>query len=441
MIKGHTEIQLYKDGKMVQNTHDDNMLTNALAGYFKNYGLLNPTPFGSDVYNDFITTLLGGVLLLDTALPEQASLTHVPGGVLMVGNGAYGVSNGSTPGDPTEMGSFNASQSGWADNNKTQFRMVWDFTTEQSNGTIACACLTSRAHGFMGEGNATSKVYRINDSYTVGTYSQSLGTPSINCKCYIDSAGYIYTIDGIHDNKYKIYRQKRPLASVDMRSVYDAQDEGTPWKEFEIPTSTVPADKQGDMRFCGSDANNIYTCYENNGVLYVATLPKALNTVIVNAYSQSDFPVLPENMGNYLWIVDGNNFYAIGGSEGWKFDRSTLAGTAIIYDAPFHDGRRWGWSDDGEKIRFADCIYDKTLNRVLKLNATGYAGAQQYAYGNIEHAFKESLFVDAGRNEPYYAPISGRRNDYIATINNLSTPVTKDNTQTMKVIYTLTFTG
>ena len=77
MIKGHTEIQLYKDGKMVQNTHDDNMLTNALSGYFKNYGLLNPTPFGSDVYNDFITTLLGGVLLLDSALPEQASLTHV----------------------------------------------------------------------------------------------------------------------------------------------------------------------------------------------------------------------------------------------------------------------------------------------------------------------------------------------------------------------------
>jgi hypothetical protein len=158
MIKGHTEIQLYKDGKMVQNTHDDNMLTNALAGYFKNYGLLNPTPFGEDIKNDFITTLLGGVLLLDSAITEQASIIHVPGGVLMVGNGAYGVSNGSTPGDPTEMGSFNASQSGWADANKTQFRMVWDFTTEQSNGTIACACLTSRAHGFMGEGNATSKV-------------------------------------------------------------------------------------------------------------------------------------------------------------------------------------------------------------------------------------------------------------------------------------------
>ena len=115
MIKGHTEIQLYKDGKMVQNAHDDNMLTNALANYFKNYGMVNPNAFGSDIYNDMITTLLGGILLLDTALPEQASLTHVPGGVLMVGNGAYGESNGSTPGDPTEMGSFNASQSGWAD--------------------------------------------------------------------------------------------------------------------------------------------------------------------------------------------------------------------------------------------------------------------------------------------------------------------------------------
>jgi hypothetical protein len=34
---------------------------------------------------------------------------------------------------------------------------------------------------------------------------------------------------------------------------------------------------------------------------------------------------------------------------------------------------------------------------------------------------------------------AGRRNDYLATINNLSSPVTKDSTQTMKVIYTLTF--
>jgi hypothetical protein len=36
---------------------------------------------------------------------------------------------------------------------------------------------------------------------------------------------------------------------------------------------------------------------------------------------------------------------------------------------------------------------------------------------------------------------AGRRNDYLATINNLSSVVTKDSTQTMKVIYTLTFTA
>lgn len=60
MIKGHTEIQLYRDGKLVQDTHDDNMLTNALANYFKNYGQFSPNAFGDDIRNDLITTLLGG---------------------------------------------------------------------------------------------------------------------------------------------------------------------------------------------------------------------------------------------------------------------------------------------------------------------------------------------------------------------------------------------
>jgi len=43
-----------------------------------------------------------------------------------------------------------------------------------------------------------------------------------------------------------------------------------------------------------------------------------------------------------------------------------------------------------------------------------------------------------------YSNFSGyalRNNDYLATINNLSSVVTKDSTQTMKVIYTLTFTA
>lgn len=433
MIKGHTEIQLYKDGKMVQNTHDDNMLTNALANYFKNYGQINPNAFGDDIRNDFITTLLGGVLLLDTALPEQASLTHVPGGVLMVGNGAYGVSNGSTPGDPTEMGSFNASQSGWADNNKTQFRMVWDFTTEQSNGTIACACLTSRAHGFMGEGNATSKVRRTNSSYTITTYEQQMSAPSNHVRFYADASEYVYSVGGIsNDHEINIYRQRKSFSSVDLRSTFDASD-SDPFRTFTV-SSNAPA--VGELSYAGSDASNLYLYEWEDGVFTIVTIPKTLNTASARVIPFSDIP-MPSHPREYVWRVDGNYLYGFNDAYGARFDLTTLAKTEMIYDSSLPYIRHI--TDDGGKIRFSCGIYDKTLNRMLAINADGNVGGTRGS--NFEHPYKDSLYIDCDNNDAWYAPASGRRNDYIATINNLSTPVTKDNTQTMKVIYTLTFTG
>lgn len=432
MIKGHTEIQLYKDGKMVQNTHDDNMLTNALAGYFKNYGLLNPTPFGSDIYNDFITTLLGGVLLLDSAITEQASIIHVPGGVLMTGHGAYGVSNGSTPGDPTEMGSFNASQSGWADNNKTQFRMVWDFTTEQSNGTIACACLTSRAHGFIGEGNGTSKVRRTDGNYIKQTYGQLYPINS-NHRTFAVDTNFHYMIGNIDsDHEIKIYRKRIATTAVDMRTTFD-DNEADPWTTIGI-ASTIP---DCDLVFGGEDSTNYYFFGFNNGLIFV-TLAKAFTSASAVFYNDSTFPTYNYELS---WNTDGDYIYIIGTVEGWKMELSDLSNkTSITYDAPIGDGSLRYNCDDGGKIRFAGAVYDKTLNRMLICNADGGGiGSSQNKKASFENG--DSLFIDAGNNSAWYAPTTSRRNDYIATINNLSTPVTKDNTQTMKVIYTLTFTG
>ena len=42
---------------------------------------------------DLVEQLIGGVMLLDTALPAQASQVVVPSGVKMTANGALGVLN------------------------------------------------------------------------------------------------------------------------------------------------------------------------------------------------------------------------------------------------------------------------------------------------------------------------------------------------------------
>ena len=82
-IKGHTEIQLRdaRTGKLVQCTHDDNMVTNGLAGFLKNHGMLNDTPFTDAVNSDLITTLMGGILLFNDTLTESAGNIACPDGI------------------------------------------------------------------------------------------------------------------------------------------------------------------------------------------------------------------------------------------------------------------------------------------------------------------------------------------------------------------------
>jgi hypothetical protein len=150
-IKGKTIIELNdaKTGKLVQRTEDNNMLTNALTKFYKQGGITNPSAFNAGaIRSDALHYLLGGVLLLDTALTEDADIIRVPTGVGMTGNGVYDVLNS---GNPTELGSWNETESGWQQDGS--YKMVWDYTTSQGNGTIACVCLTSLYGGYRGAGN------------------------------------------------------------------------------------------------------------------------------------------------------------------------------------------------------------------------------------------------------------------------------------------------
>ena len=169
MIKGHTLIDLKNihTGE-VEHWEDDNMVTNALTYFMAQGGMTNPTALNNYIRGDIIKYLLGGVMLLDTALTEQATNVRVPVGVGMTANGAMEILNSEAP---TELGSWNASESGWQQDGS--FKMVWDWTTSQGNGTINCVSLTNRYQGMRGIGNKsggskTNSVSRNDYNTTVG---------------------------------------------------------------------------------------------------------------------------------------------------------------------------------------------------------------------------------------------------------------------------------
>ena len=165
-IKGKTTFELtdVNTGE-VEVIEDSNMITNGLQEFLRTYGY-----FGCDILNNdtmrnnsLWVNLLGGLFLFDSRLEENVNNTFMPAGVKMIGNGSKDVSNS---GAVTELGSYNTTESGLQSDGS--IKLVYEFNTAQANGTIACACLTSKIGGYIGMGNDSNRYY--NESYDLSGF-------------------------------------------------------------------------------------------------------------------------------------------------------------------------------------------------------------------------------------------------------------------------------
>lgn len=432
-IKGHTEIQLtnVKTGE-VKTYHDDNMMTNGLAEFMKNHGMLCGTPFTDAVKNDLINTLLGGILLFDTALTENANNTRLTDGVKMTANACQGVTH---TGDPSELGSYDSNESGWQNAAHTVYRHVFTWTTSQGNGTIASACLTSKAHGFVGEGNSTSKKNTTDNTLNQYTYA-SESNISIYKPILMIKDSYIYYISlDTTDDTLTITKVHIADTECDMRDTSRASD-GVEEEVLVIqnPTSTPI-----------------------NGIQYISCKVLANSVVFsVNDYNNHRHIVftLPSNMASltsYVEVTQAATSLTFTGMSFLNSDATKLivgANTDKLYTVALNnlanvteisnDGATIGNNvpfETGKRHYLTSAVYDETLNKLYPTN-TGAIG--EYFKTIAPYKSDNTAYCRTNANSQAYG---GRRNDYLATINNLSSAVTKDTTQTMKVIYTLTFSA
>lgn len=438
-IKGHTEIQLtdVRTGK-VKTFHDDNMMTNGLAEFMKNHGMLCGTPFTDAVKNDLVNTLLGGILLFDTALTESASNTRLTDGIKMTANGCQGLTHS---GDPTEMGSYDSNESGWQDTQHSVYRHVYTWTTSQGNGRIESVCLTSKPHGFVGEGNSTSKTKITNSSYAMDTYSSSKNFVNGELAFMVlDNETYFLSHDS-SDDSLTIRKCHICDTECDMRDVYDM--ETTPLMEevltFSNPTQTAIS----AMTFVCTRmlSNSIVMAFKESNSRYIV-LTFASDFASLTSYVEvtTSATSLSGFWGMGFLTMDADHLIVRGtDSKVYKIDLSNLANVIEISDySGWTGGDRVEWYTSGKRHIFGDFVYDETLGAVYPINN---AGASDSACNGL-YKDDNTAFVRADNLSYYPNNVEGgRRNDYLATINNLSSAVTKDSTQTMKVIYTLTFTA
>ena len=152
-LKGKTIIELtdISTGKVTSH-EDENFVTNALSDICQpvtsKHDALPTTRFAREGECS-IEALMRGLLLFDKVLPEDPTRYFPEKGVKMVGHG----SDNTYSGDDLTFGSYNSSQSDVSSPNERTY--VWDFTSEQANGTINSVCLTTQDGGFIGYGSET----------------------------------------------------------------------------------------------------------------------------------------------------------------------------------------------------------------------------------------------------------------------------------------------
>lgn len=231
-LKGKTIIELTDINTGQVTTHkDENFITNALSDICqpitKKQETLNTTVF---VTEKACTTeaLMRGLFLFDSVLPNDASKYFPDKGVKMVGH----ASDITYTGSDLTFGSYNVNQSNISSNNERTY--VWDFTSEQANGTINSVCLTTQAGGYIGYGSedifdnaSTSRPYT--NITRAAFYNEGATSVSRDKRfpLYLSFAGdYLIEVDltTLGTNTLTFYKTKLSSNEIDIFSKFVSYD-------------------------------------------------------------------------------------------------------------------------------------------------------------------------------------------------------------------------
>ena len=471
------------------------MITNAISKLL-NFATTHALGTSSlDIYTSHWYNLLGGLVLFDTALTEDADAIYPPAGTKPVGYGMSGDTNSYT--GVSEWGIYNTQES---DTSATDQKvMVWDFSTSHANGTIASVALTHRNTGLFGFGITTNQntgrtcFGRIALGTTITQSSK--GKQGRNQQCYgvvgsnlsLNDGSYVdFCIDSANDLKY-MFKVCADGLSVISHKMYPEQiDVFKGAHNLQSYTETTYS-----ATFTGSYFYHFYNPDEK--MLYFWTLGSntdgwqnsAISVPIhkfdmANSTLTTSWKTLSIPSQYYIWnsfIVRSSAIYAMGRATNtgyikvMKFD--TTSGTTSDI---------WSYSGSGDN---AGAIGRKTWIRnglIYIPHIITYASNQAYTviidtsddsvrYTNTFHnAYNyndnsrigivvpsiDNTQVACGTmlnaNEVQYSALNlqdteGSQSqignvfgliEYLGTINNLSEPIVKTAQQTMKVTYTIT---
>lgn len=425
LIHGHTKIVLtsVKDGRKRVIEHDNTFQSDVLSKQLRSFGQYNNLPWANGTWasQSLWRNLVGGIFLFRDAIDlSGGDVEYMPAGNKMIGNGAYNVTNNAAP---VELGSYNAIESSVGSGSLT---LVFDWGTSQGNGTIGCVCLTSESGGKIGYGNASGGSLGAKTDLLANQESNA-----VNGFLYKDSC-YRFAVD---DSAKTLTVTKRPIAAT-KASIFNNINQSPSVLTYTNALGiggggiTVMYMGNGKALICGTTASAA-----NNASLKMLVYDFEANTVSEKSITNTTGSTVQIGSNNRRQAcANGGHLFVPTSNAATNIFEIDIDTSAVIHEYTRATGtyNRLCVLSDG--ILLIDSHIIDTVNQTVYIS-NGVGDLFEYVDDYdafVQRSIVESTADNNNARSVFKNPL------YLATVNNLDTAVVKDNTQTMKVIYTLT---
>lgn len=426
-LHGHTKIELTDvvTGEKKVIEHDNNFQAGVLASYMRSLGAFNNNPYDNDTWNSQAKwrNLVGGILLFRDAIDDSdGEVEYMPDGNQMTANGAYGVVNS---GQPVEMGSWNEVESVVGSDSIV---MVYDWDTSHGNGTIGCICLSSETGGYIGYGNPSGVAASTRNFFSNQNSRSVVGFIHHNSRYEIHDGGIRKTklcvtegsvFDGIQVNIEHAWTGNQWVAdSISGKAVCFTSN----WGSSAAPGGSFTL----DIFDCETETFETKTIINSSGAIIGFRNASCADGIVY-----------------FAQYVDGtsnsNPLYGFSLTDGSFIGASVLSGSiSSAFRGKITDDLLM-CGDDNNVTRIKTDSQDNTSWKVTNGKLQGQMTRINYFSACYDPVFNAIIINGDGKVSSSSGGCQAFKNPlYLATVNNLSSPVTKNNTQTMKVTYTLT---
>lgn len=429
MLHGHTKIELKneKTGE-VQVVEKDNMITNALTKQLEMAPLL-----GLKTINDLYTPLndngMGGILLFENTLEENANNFRFTAQHDNPLTGYAG--NNVTSGTDNKQGSRNLIESQKLDNG---FKYVWNFATSEANGQISALALTHKNLAVPNRNIAPTAITISNGNIAPEGYNELWNATEVDWENNIITCIVTTTSNPTSDNSY-IKKIKLHLTDLSINNTI---------LKTEIISSDILPKAPTDITWFSGDTNYYYGTHVSGTNISIYRMDKQTHEI-------SSSPITTVTMPSGNSTIHGcilNNYIYLARTTAGSQPKTVYLAKVNIKD--FNDvvqstivssyilNHSYGLSCF---VPDKDCIHAGPLfiypDLTWSYRRTTYAfiasSDSKRHFVNPENNFA----IELTHNSDYYWYITIFAN-YLATINNLDTPVTKTSEQSMKITYTIT---